>query len=57
MIVAGIAIAVAVRAPDNAMPSLDILDADARGMMREECLDEQVVQQNDIVDERDVRGH
>jgi hypothetical protein len=57
IVVAGIAIAVAVRVPDDAMPSLDILDADAWGMMREECLDEPVVRQNDTVDERGVRGH
>jgi hypothetical protein len=56
IVVAGIAIAVAVRAPDDVMPGLDILDADAWGMMREGCLDEPVVRQNDIVDERDVRG-
>lgn len=57
IVVAGIAIAVTVRVLDDGMPSLDILDADAWGMMREGCLDEPVVRQNGSVDERGVRGH
>jgi len=56
VVVAGIVV-VAVSIPVDATSSLDILDEDALGMMLEGSLDELVVRQNDIADERNVRGH
>ena len=50
-------VVVAVSIPVDATSSLDILDEDAWGMMLGGSLDERVVRQNDIVDERNVRGH
>ena len=56
VVVAGIVV-VAVSIPVDATSSLDILDEDAWGMMLGGSLDERVVRQNDIADERNVRGH
>ena len=50
-------VVVAVSIPVDATSSLDILDEDAWGMMLGGSLDERVVRQNDIVDEKNVRGH
>ena len=57
MIVVADIVVVAVSIPVDATSSLDILDEDAWGMMLGGSLDERVVRQNDIVDERNVRGH
>jgi len=57
MIVVADIVVVAVSIPVDATSSLDILDEDAWGMMLGGSLDERVVRQNDIVDEKNVRGH